>query len=65
MNAVYYLLPLSLLLAVIAFLGYFWALRRGQFDDLDTPAMRILFDERPQEKPPSEHSENGTNNLPQ
>lgn len=62
MNAVYYLLPLSLLLAVIAFIGYFWALRRGQFDDLDTPPMRILFEERPPEELRPEHSETETSN---
>ena len=56
MEAVYYLLPLSLILAIVALIGYFWALRRGQFDDLDTPPLRVLFDDEPDEgtsQPPS------------
>lgn len=56
MEAVYYLLPLSLILAIVALIGYFWALRRGQFDDLDTPPLRILFEDEPDDgskQPPS------------
>ena len=47
MGAVYYLLPLSLILAVAALAGYLWALKRGQFEDLDTPPLRMLFDDEP------------------
>jgi cbb3-type cytochrome oxidase maturation protein len=32
--------------AVIAFI---WATRRGQFDDLDTPAIRALHDDTPRQ----------------
>jgi cbb3-type cytochrome oxidase maturation protein len=39
------LLPLSLLLSGIAVAAYFWACRNRQFDDLDTPAYKILFDD--------------------
>ena len=45
MSIVYVLLPLSILLAVVALVAYLWGVRRGQFDDLETPAIRILFDE--------------------
>lgn len=44
MNIVFLLLPLSLLLALIGVGAYFWLLRNGQLDDLETPAMRILWD---------------------
>ena len=51
MESLYLLIPVSLLLvAVIAWL-FFWAIRSGQFDDLEGPAYRILFDDddtRPQ-----------------
>lgn len=36
------LIPLSLLLVGIAAWAFVWAVRRGQFDDLDTPALDIL-----------------------
>lgn len=45
MSVIYLLLPLAALLAVAAVAGFIWAVRRGQFDDLDTPAVRILHDE--------------------
>jgi cbb3-type cytochrome oxidase maturation protein len=41
----YVLLPAALLFAVAAVLVFAWAARSGQFDDLDTPAMRILGDD--------------------
>ncbi|MBT4088652.1 MAG: cbb3-type cytochrome oxidase assembly protein CcoS [Deltaproteobacteria bacterium] len=45
MNIIYLLLPLSLLLGGGALIWFILALRSGQFDDLETPAYRILFDE--------------------
>lgn len=45
MGIIYILLPLSIMLAVVALCGYFWAVKRGQFDDLDTPSRRVLFDD--------------------
>ena len=46
MDIVFFLLPASLLLALIAVVGYWWANRSGQFEDLDTPALRVLGDEQ-------------------
>ena len=45
MEIVFVLLPLTLLLAIVGILGFAWALRKGQFDDVETPAVRILFDD--------------------
>ena len=45
MSIVYLLLPASIVLAVIAICGYVWASRSGQFDDLDTPPLRMLNDD--------------------
>ncbi len=39
------LAPLALLIAGIMLALYIWAVRSGQYDDLETPAHRILFDE--------------------
>ena len=46
MSVIYVVLPLSLLLAAGAVGVFIWATRRGQFDDLETPAVRILFDDK-------------------
>lgn len=45
MNAIFVLLPLALLIAGIALAFFIWAVRSGQYDDLETPALRILFDD--------------------
>jgi cbb3-type cytochrome oxidase maturation protein len=44
-ETIFVLLPLALLIAAIAVGFFIWAARSGQFDDLDTPAVRMLFDD--------------------
>lgn len=50
MNILLFLIPLSLVLLVAAAWAFVWAVRRGQFEDLDTPAIDILRDD-PHERP--------------
>ncbi len=45
MNALLLLLPISLLLLGIAVAAFAWAVRRGQFEDLDSAALDVLVDE--------------------
>lgn len=45
MEVVYLLVPLAVVLAVAVIWGFFWAVRSGQFDDLEGPAHRILMDD--------------------
>ena len=45
MNILYFLIPLGLLLLGLAVAAFFWAVRSGQFDDLDTPAMSVVMDD--------------------
>ena len=45
MNILYLLIPLALVLLAVAVWAFFWAVGSGQFDDLDTPAVRILLDD--------------------
>ncbi len=40
------LIPLALLLGLCGLAAFFWALRSGQFDDMDGAALRILIDEQ-------------------
>jgi len=42
---IYLLIPLGLVVLVLAVGAFFWAVRSGQFDDMDTPAWRILLDD--------------------
>ncbi|BBD79346.1 cbb3-type cytochrome oxidase assembly protein CcoS [Aerosticca soli] len=41
------LIPLSLVLLIVAIGAFVWAVRKGQFDDLDTPALDVLHDDEP------------------
>jgi cbb3-type cytochrome oxidase maturation protein len=46
MSMLFALIPLAIGLLVLAIAAFFWAARAGQFDDLDTPALRILLDDQ-------------------
>ncbi|MEO5597122.1 MAG: cbb3-type cytochrome oxidase assembly protein CcoS [Novosphingobium sp.] len=45
MNGMVLLIPLALAMGGIGLATFAWALRRGQFDDMDGAANRILIDE--------------------
>lgn len=45
MNGLALLLPVALLLGLGGLVAFFWAMRNGQFDDLDGAANRPLMDE--------------------
>lgn len=45
MSILFALIPLAMVLLAFAVWAFFWAVRSGQFDDLDTPAVRILLDD--------------------
>jgi len=45
MNIFYLLIGVSLFAALIFLAAFIWAVRNGQFDDQETPARRILFDD--------------------
>ncbi len=40
-----YLLAMTSVFILLLVLGIFWAIKSGQFDDLEGPAQRILMDE--------------------
>lgn len=48
MAVLYLLVPLALLLAATGVWGFLWAVRTGQFDDVQTPAIRVLLEEERQ-----------------
>jgi cbb3-type cytochrome oxidase maturation protein len=45
MTNLVYLIPVALFLGGIALVAFLWALKSGQYDDLDGSAERILIDE--------------------
>lgn len=57
MTILYLLIPLALVVMGIAVWAFVWAVKSGQFDDMEGPAHRILMDDddpripRPEHKP--------------
>lgn len=51
MDGLLYLIPIALFLGLLGLAGFLWAMRNGQFEDLDGAAERILFDEDEEPRP--------------
>lgn len=45
MSVIFLVLPLALLIVAVAVGAFVWSARSGQYDDLDTPAVRVLHDD--------------------
>ena len=45
MAILYLLIPISLIILAIAVWVFMWAIRSGQYEDLEGPAHRILMDD--------------------
>jgi cbb3-type cytochrome oxidase maturation protein len=45
MNVLVYLLPMALALGLTGLFAFLWALKSGQFDDVEGAALRVLSDE--------------------
>ena len=45
MSVILIMIPAALLLAGLGVLAFVIAAKKGQFDDLDTPALRAVFDD--------------------
>jgi len=45
MDILYLLIPISLIIVAIAVWVFMWAIRSGQYEDLEGPAHRILMDD--------------------
>jgi cbb3-type cytochrome oxidase maturation protein len=49
MKAIFFLIVLSLIVAIGFLIAFFWAVRSGQYDDDYTPSVRMLFDDTKEE----------------
>ena len=45
MSVIYILLSISIIVAVIFFVAFIYAVKKGQYDDSYTPSVRILFED--------------------
>lgn len=51
MESIYFLIPLVIVFTIAGVLVYIWAVRSGQYDDLDRDAGQPLFDDTHDDKP--------------
>ena len=56
MSMLYVLIPLALLLLSVAVWALLWAIRSGQFDDLDSQGWSVVLDED-RKAPADDHKE--------
>ncbi len=63
MRILYLLIPMALGVMGVALWAFLWAVRTGQFDDLDGPAHRILMDDDDPRIPHSSRRRNDDHTL--
>ncbi|TDB01522.1 cbb3-type cytochrome oxidase assembly protein CcoS [Halomonas marinisediminis] len=63
MTILYLLIPLTLILLGLALWAFFWAVKHDQFEDLEGPAYRILFDEDDNDRPTEERRSGGKDDV--
>ena len=51
MEIIYLLIPLSIVLLGAAIWAFFWAVKNGQFDDLESPGSQIFDDDDIERRP--------------
>lgn len=62
MSVIVLLIIFSILVALIFLVAFIWAVRSGQYDDMDSPSVRILFDDQ-SNKTKTEGKNHKKNNL--
>jgi cbb3-type cytochrome oxidase maturation protein len=58
---IYVLIPVGLILLGVAIWAFFWAAGTGQFDDLESPAWKILLDDDSRPPQDDEDERSGRN----
>lgn len=63
MDILYLLIPLSLIFVAIIAYVFLWAVKSGQFEDMEGPAHRILMDDDAPPAPPKSDKSKSDNNV--
>ncbi len=61
MGVIYLLLTISIIVAIVFFISFIISVKNGQYDDVYTPSIRMLFDDE-LIKDPKEKSSESTKN---
>jgi cbb3-type cytochrome oxidase maturation protein len=60
MEILYLLIPLSVVFVFLIGVVFWWALRSGQFDDLEGPGLKIILDDDTPRVDPTSEERHGT-----
>jgi cbb3-type cytochrome oxidase maturation protein len=63
MSVIYLLISISILVAIVFFIAFVMAVKKGQYDDDYTPSVRMLFDDELVKKVKNDNIEITDNNL--
>lgn len=63
MSVIYLLISISIIVAIIFFIAFVTAVKKGQYDDDYTPSVRMLFDDELVKKVKKENIKITDNNL--
>jgi cbb3-type cytochrome oxidase maturation protein len=63
MSVIYLLISISILVAIVFFIAFVMAVKKGQYDDDYTPSVRMLFDDELVKKVTEEPFKITENNL--
>jgi len=63
MTMLYILIPLAVLLLAVAVWALLWAIKTGQFDDLESHGWSVVLDD--DQKPPTLVEDNDSKTLPE
>jgi cbb3-type cytochrome oxidase maturation protein len=63
MSVIYLLISISILVAIVFFIAFVLAVKKGQYDDDYTPSVRMLFDDELVNKAKKESAQITENNL--
>ena len=50
MSILYLLLPIALVFLTLAVIIFFWAIKNGQYDDLQSQALKVVIEDHLQQK---------------
>jgi len=64
MSVIFFLIPLSIVVAGGFLAAFIWAVRAGQYEDTCTPAMRLLLDEPGKPAHPALSCDSNSNSNP-
>ena len=65
MSILYLMIPMGIIILVVALWAFFWAVENDQFDDLESPAWRILLDDDTRPPEPGGGSDDTRHDKPE